>query len=126
METIQLPDFATAKKAIFLAKAIAHKDRAKILEMIIEGGEGGRTVTNLYTAPVFRDRANGHMDQSICSAHLAWLRKAGLVTTERSGKLIFYKPNNAIIMAASMAIVSTAAILPETKAPRQRKSRRAA
>lgn len=43
------------------------------------------TVTQLYVKL--------RLEQSVASQHLAILRKAGLVSTERQGKFIFYSVN---------------------------------
>ena len=47
------------------------------------------TVTELYVKL--------RLEQSVASQHLAILRRAGIVTTVRNGKFIFYSPSYARI-----------------------------
>lgn len=119
METIQLIDRATARKAIFMAKTLEHQDRQRILAHLLAAGGAGCTVTNIYTADAFRNRPadqGGEMEQSECSQHLSWLRRHGYVTTERQGKHIIYTANTAIIMAAEVAMTALAALMPTAEA----------
>ena len=111
MENIQIIDRATARKAIFMAKTLEHPDRQSILAHIMEAGEAGSTVTNIYTAPRFRNKGI-YMEQTVCSQHLAWLRKHGFVSTQREGKHIIYTANWACIQAAGMAMSALAALMP--------------
>ncbi|MCX8020952.1 MAG: metalloregulator ArsR/SmtB family transcription factor [Chitinophagaceae bacterium] len=71
------------KKAALVLRAINHKLRQVILKQIDESGK--ITVTELYVKL--------RLEQSVASQHLAILRKAGFVNTERSGKYIFYSIN---------------------------------
>jgi DNA-binding transcriptional ArsR family regulator len=116
MEKIILIDRATARKAIFMAKTLEHKERQQILAHIMAAGDAGCTVTNIYTADTFRNRPQaqgGEMEQSECSQHLSWLRRHGLVAAERQGKFIIYTANKATIEAAGTAITALAGLVPE-------------
>lgn len=71
------------KKASLVLRAINHKLRQQILKLIDE--QGKLTVTELYVKL--------RLEQSVASQHLAILRKAGFVKTERNGKFIYYSLN---------------------------------
>ena len=68
-------------KAALVLRAVNHKLRQQIIELIEKNER--MTVTNLYIKL--------RLEQSVASQHLAILRRAGIVTTERNGKFIFYK-----------------------------------
>jgi DNA-binding transcriptional ArsR family regulator len=78
----------SVKKSSLILRAINHPLRRNLLEIIGESKEPV-TVTELY----IRLR----LEQSVCSQHLAILRKANIVSTVRDGKYIKYKVNNDII-----------------------------
>lgn len=78
--TVNLLNF---KKASLILRAINHKLRQQILKQIDEHGK--MTVTELYVQL--------RLEQSVASQHLAILRKAGFVQTERNGKFIYYSIN---------------------------------
>jgi DNA-binding transcriptional ArsR family regulator len=116
MERIQLVDRDKARKAIFMAKTLEHKERQQILAHIMEAGDAGCTVTNIYTSDTFRNRSledGGEMEQSICSQHLKWLRDHGLVDDNRQGKYIIYTAKKDAIEAAISAINVLAEMVPE-------------
>ena len=71
------------KKAALIFRAINHKLRQDILHIIHHNLR--MTVTEIYTKL--------RLEQSVASQHLAILRKAGIVITERDGKNIFYSVN---------------------------------
>lgn len=71
------------KKAALVLRAINHKLRQQMLKQIDEHGK--ITVTELYVKL--------RLEQSVASQHLAILRKAGFVKTERDGKFIYYSVN---------------------------------
>jgi DNA-binding transcriptional ArsR family regulator len=73
------------KKAAMILRAVNHKLRQQILKLIDEHGK--MTVTELYVKL--------RLEQSVASQHLAILRKAGFVKTERDGKFIYYSVNTA-------------------------------
>ena len=73
------------KKAAMILRAINHNLRQQIVQIIHK--VGSITVTELYIKL--------RIEQSVASQHLAILRKAGFVKTEREGKFIHYKINHA-------------------------------
>jgi DNA-binding transcriptional ArsR family regulator len=76
-------DLLGIKKAALALRAINHKLRQQILRYIDENRK--ITVTELYQALL--------LEQSVASQHLAILRKAGYVITNRDGKFIYYSVN---------------------------------
>ena len=73
-------DLLNVKKAALILRAVNHKLRQQILKLIDE--QGKITVTEIYVKL--------RLEQSVASQHLAILRKAGFVKTERDGKFIYY------------------------------------
>lgn len=71
------------RKAALLFRAINHRLRQDMLRLIHKAGK--ITVTELYRKM--------NLEQSVASQHLAILRKAGFVQTERDRRFIFYKVN---------------------------------
>ena len=76
-------DYTALKKAALVLRALNHKLRQQLLKLIEE--EKKITVTEIYVRL--------RLEQSVASQHLAILRKAGIVNTERDGKFIFYTIN---------------------------------
>jgi DNA-binding transcriptional ArsR family regulator len=108
MEKTILIDRANARVAIDVAKAIEHPIRRGILNLLLASPEG-MDVTSIYTDNVWGPEKNA-MDQSIASAHLAWLRRANLVKGERKSKQVIYTANWPIIESANMAILALSAL----------------
>lgn len=77
IESLQL------KKAALVFRAINHPLRRQILQLIHDSAR--ITVTEIYVKL--------RIEQSVASQHLAILRRAGMVVTERHGKFIFYSVN---------------------------------
>lgn len=77
------PDYLNVKKAAMVLRALNHKLRQQLLMLIHT--KQRITVTDIYT--------NLFLEQSVASQHLAILRRAGIVNTERDGKFIYYKVN---------------------------------
>ena len=77
IDTLQL------KKAAQILRAVNHKLRQQILLLIHK--KKSISVTEIYMQL--------RLEQSVASQHLAILRKACFVRTERSGKQIFYSVN---------------------------------
>ena len=71
------------KKAALIFRAINHPLRRQMLQLLHENAR--MTVTEVYIKL--------RLEQSVASQHLAILRKAGMVGTERQGKFIFYSVN---------------------------------
>jgi DNA-binding transcriptional ArsR family regulator len=63
-----------------ILRALNHKLRQQIVKLIDE--QKKVTVTEIYVKL--------RLEQSVASQHLAILRRAGIVTTIREGKFIFY------------------------------------
>lgn len=78
-------DAIQLKKASLVFRAINHKLRQQIIRFINQHGK--ITVTQIYVKL--------RLEQSVASQHLAILRKAGFVITERDGKFIHYSVNHA-------------------------------
>lgn len=76
-------DFVNLKKAAMTLRAMNHKLRQQIVKLIDENKR--LTVTEIY----IRLR----LEQSVASQHLAILRRAGIVKTERDGKFVYYSIN---------------------------------
>ena len=76
-------DFLRLKKAAMILRALNHKLRQQLLKLIDENQK--ITVTEIYV--------NLRLEQSVVSQHLAILRRAGIVTTKREGKFIYYSLN---------------------------------
>lgn len=77
MDSAVSPRISKAAKVI---RAVNHKLRTRIVELLKE--RGSMTVTDLYVKL--------RMEQSVMSQHLAILRRTGIVIAERQGKLIYY------------------------------------
>lgn len=75
------------KKAALIIRALNHKLRQEMMKHIADAGR--MKVTDLYVAM--------RMEQSVASQHLAILRLAGVVTTDRDGKFIYYSINKSRI-----------------------------
>lgn len=71
------------KKAALVLRAVNHNLRQNLIRLI--HASGSITVTELYEKL--------KLEQSVASQHLAILRKAGFVLTERKGKFVYYKIN---------------------------------
>jgi DNA-binding transcriptional ArsR family regulator len=76
-------DYLNVKKASLVLRALNHKLRQQIVKMLDE--KERMTVTEIYV--------NLRLEQSVASQHLAILRRAGIVRTERDGKFIYYHVN---------------------------------
>jgi len=76
---IQL-DYADLRKAVLVLRAVNHKLRQRIIDLL-ENNQT-MTVTDIYIKL--------RLEQSVASQHLAILRRAGVVITERQGKFIYY------------------------------------
>ena len=88
VSTAETPDtlkinFHNLKKAALVLRALNHKLRQQILALIET--EKKITVTEIYVRM--------RLEQSVASQHLAILRRAGIVITQRDGKFIYYTVN---------------------------------
>ncbi len=81
-EDVQI-DFVHLKKAAMILRALNHKLRQQLLHLLDEHKKV--TVTEIYVKL--------RLEQSVVSQHLAIMRRAGVVTTKREGKFIYYSVN---------------------------------
>lgn len=82
-------DYQNVKKAALILRSVNHKLRQQVIKTIHENAR--LTVTDLYVKL--------RLEQSVASQHLGILRRAGVVSTERDGKFIFYTINSSRIDA---------------------------
>ena len=75
-----LLNYAELRKAVLVLRAVNHKLRQRIINLLEENNE--MTVTDIYIKL--------RLEQSVASQHLAILRRAGVASTERQGKYIYY------------------------------------
>lgn len=73
-------DYAELRKAVLVLRAVNHKLRQSVIDLLEENER--MTVTDIYIKL--------RLEQSVASQHLAILRRAGVVTTDRQGKFIYY------------------------------------
>ena len=86
LDSLELPgnmDAVQVAKASLILRAINHPLRQKMLRYIHQ--REGANVTDIYIKL--------RLEQSVTSQHLAILRKAGFVNTNRDGKQIYYSIN---------------------------------
>jgi DNA-binding transcriptional ArsR family regulator len=76
-------NYHNLKKGALVLRALNHKLRQQILSLIET--EKKITVTEIYVRM--------RLEQSVASQHLAILRRAGIVSTQRDGKFIYYTVN---------------------------------
>ena len=76
-------NYYNVKKASIILRSINHKLRQQILKTINENEK--LAVTEIYVKL--------RLEQSVASQHLAILRRAGIVSTKRDGKFIYYGIN---------------------------------
>lgn len=73
-------DYSELRRAVLVLRAVNHKLRQSIVDLLEETPK--MTVTEIYIKL--------RLEQSVASQHLAILRKAGVVVTDRDGKFIYY------------------------------------
>jgi DNA-binding transcriptional ArsR family regulator len=88
-------DFLQVKKSSLILRALNHKLRQQILKLLEE--QRKLTVTEIYVQL--------RLEQSVASQHLAILRRAGIVKTEREGKFIYYGLNHQRIAEINRCVV---------------------
>ena len=89
-EQIKL-DYVAVKNAAMTLRAINHKLRQQIIKLLEENKR--MNVTDIYVKL--------RLEQSVASQHLAILRRANIVITERDGKFIHYALNHARIASVA-------------------------
>ena len=82
-ENIKL-DYVAVKTAAMTLRAINHKLRQQIVRLLEEHKR--MNVTDIYVKL--------RLEQSVASQHLAILRRANIVSTQREGKFIHYSLNH--------------------------------
>ena len=89
-------DYFNVKKAALVLRALNHKLRQQIIKILEENAK--MTVTDLYILL--------RLEQSVASQHLAILRRAGIVKTERDGKYIYYRVNEERVVQINQIVDS--------------------
>ncbi|HET8574513.1 MAG TPA: metalloregulator ArsR/SmtB family transcription factor [Edaphocola sp.] len=84
-------DYMAVKNAAMTLRAINHKLRQQIIRLLEENKK--MNVTDIYVKL--------RLEQSVASQHLAILRRADIVSTERDGKFIHYRLNHPRIASIS-------------------------
>ena len=87
-------EYSKLKKALLNLRAVNHPLRKQMLTLLEE--QKKMTVTEIYIKL--------RIEQSVASQHLAILRKAEIVETNRNGKFIFYSVNKNRINEVSVLI----------------------
>jgi DNA-binding transcriptional ArsR family regulator len=90
----QLVELNKVKKAAMILRAVNHKLRQQIMNIINDNGK--IMVTDIYVKL--------RVEQSVCSQHLAILREAKVVDTQRNGKCVYYKINKETISDINLII----------------------
>jgi DNA-binding transcriptional ArsR family regulator len=81
-------------KAVLVLRAVNHKLRQTMIDLLDENQR--MTVTDIYVKM--------RLEQSVASQHLAILRRAGVVVTERNGKFIYYSLNKSRLGQISQVV----------------------
>ena len=92
-------DYAELRKAVLVLRAVNHKLRQRIIDLLEENES--MTVTDIYIKL--------RLEQSVASQHLAILRRAGVVRTERQGKFINYSIDKGRLAEISKLVEELAA-----------------
>jgi DNA-binding transcriptional ArsR family regulator len=92
-------DYAELRKAVLVLRAVNHKLRQRIIDLLEEFEQ--MTVTDIYIKL--------RLEQSVASQHLAILRRAGVVATDRQGKFIYYSLDNNRLSQISRLVEELAA-----------------
>ena len=87
-------NFDTLRRSVLVLRAINHHLRQEMINLLEQ--EGRMTVTELYIKL--------RLEQSVASQHLAILRRAGILKTDRDGKFIYYSLNKGRIQEISTFI----------------------
>ena len=92
-------DYAELRKAVLVLRAVNHKLRQRVIDLLEEHQQ--MTVTDIYIKL--------RLEQSVASQHLAILRRAGVVATDRQGKFIYYSLDNNRLSQISRLVEELAA-----------------
>lgn len=91
-------DYSELRRAVLVLRAVNHKLRQSMIDLLEETPK--MTVTEIYIKL--------RLEQSVASQHLAILRKAGVVRTDRDGKYIYYSLNHPRLSQISRLITELA------------------
>lgn len=80
-------DYTVLRSAVLVLRAVNHDLRRQMIKLLEDNQK--MTVTDIYIKL--------RLEQSVASQHLAILRKAGVVITERAGKFVYYTLNKSRI-----------------------------
>lgn len=105
-------DYVAVKTAAMTLRAINHKLRQQIVKLLEENKR--MNVTDIYVKL--------RLEQSVASQHLAILRRANIVITERDGKFIHYALNHARIANIAQFVQELVNSDVETKSTRRYKN----
>jgi len=105
-------DYVAVKTAAMTLRAINHKLRQQIVKLLEENKR--MNVTDIYVKL--------RLEQSVASQHLAILRRANIVITERDGKFIHYALNHARIANIAHFVQELVNSDTETKSARRAKA----
>ena len=94
MERIKNLNINDLESSVLTLRAVNHELRQKIISLLLE--KDNMTVTQIYIKL--------RVEQSVASQHLAILRKASLLRTERDGKFIYYSVNHGILDQISVLV----------------------
>lgn len=89
-----LLDYAELRKGVLTLRAINHKLRQRMIDLLEENQS--MTVTDIYIKL--------RLEQSVASQHLAILRRAGIVNTDRRGKYIYYSLDKEMLAQISRLV----------------------
>ena len=89
-----LINYETLRRSVLILRAINHKLRQDMIKLLEE--EGKLTVTDIYIKL--------RLEQSVASQHLAILKRAGILKTDRDGKYIYYFLNKTRVKEISQFI----------------------
>jgi len=87
-------NFDSLRRSVLVLRAINHNLRQEMIALLEESGK--LTVTDIYIKL--------RLEQSVASQHLAILRRAGILNTDREGKFIYYSLNKNRIQEISTFI----------------------
>lgn len=79
---------STFTEVLDFLKSVASESRMKILLLFVDGQE--RTVNQISEQV--------ELEQSTTSEHLALMKRHGLLLSQKSGKMTYYRPNKARIV----------------------------
>lgn len=88
-------NYIKLRKAVLVLRAVNHKLRQRILDLLEDQerlaakAKPGQNISESMTVTDIYIKLR--LEQSVASQHLAILRRAGVVKTQRQGKFIYYR-----------------------------------